>query len=424
MLRGHCRSFVLVVAIAMLATVGCSSGGDGSDEGTGDDQLEVFSWWSRPGEAEALAAVISDFQTDHPGIEFVNAATSGGGTDAQEILATRLQSDNPPDSYQAHAGLELVSDIKAGYLEPIDDLFDSQNWRDTLPQGLLDAISYEGKFYSVPINVHRANLLWYNPKTLAAAGIAGPPKTWDEYLAQAATLQNQGILPMAVGPMSVQKEVLETVLLGQLGAQTYTGLWDGTVNWKSTEVINALTTASKVFATSNVTTPSAGWREAADKVVAGTAAYTIVGDWLYAYLTSQNLSYQTDFDVTVTPGSDNVYDFLADAFTLPKNAPHEAVAREWLIECGSVTGQDLFNPLKGSVPPRTDTDQTKYTGYLATALADWTSPSTTIVGSMAQGTVVSKELNEELTTILTQFILDSDATAFADSFIAAFEKTT
>src|ERR1043165_6161487 len=204
------------------------------------DQVEVFSWWTGAGEQEGLDAMIADFKKKNPNIEVVNAAVSGGaGTNAKAILANRLQAGNPPDSYQRHAGLELADDIKASKLEDLTKLYEAQGWKDKLPKGLLEAITIDGKVYSVPVNIHRANLIWFTPKTLKALGIAGPPKTWKEFLTQAATIKGKGKTALAIGPAWTQKHLLETVLLGELGPDKYTGLWNGKTDWKSAEVTAA-----------------------------------------------------------------------------------------------------------------------------------------------------------------------------------------
>jgi glucose/mannose transport system substrate-binding protein len=157
-------------------------------------------------------------------------------------------------------------------------------------------------------------------------------------------------------------------------------------------------------------------------VIAGTAAYSVMGDWADAYLgRSKNLKYKTDYDVAVSPGSDNVYDFLSDSFTLPKGAPHKAAAEKWLVECGSVPGQDAFNPQKGSVPARTDADKSKYKDYLAGALADWQNTKTTVVGSLAHGVVANNAFNGEIDTALGLFVQDKDAAKFADSVKKAYD---
>src|SRR5262245_34962531 len=85
--------------------------GTAQPAGESGQQVEVFSWWTGAGEQEGLDAMIADFKSKNAGIEFINAAVSGGaGTNAKAILANRLQANNPPDSYQRHAGLELADD--------------------------------------------------------------------------------------------------------------------------------------------------------------------------------------------------------------------------------------------------------------------------------------------------------------------------
>jgi glucose/mannose transport system substrate-binding protein len=389
------------------------------------DQVEVFSWWTGAGEQEGLDAMIADFKAKNPGIEFINAAVSGGaGTNARAILANRLQAGNPPDSYQRHAGLELADDIKAAKVEDLTKLYEAQGWKDKLPKGLLDAIAIDGKVYSVPVNIHRANLIWYLPRTLQALGIAGPPKTWKEFLTQAQAIKAKGKTALAIGPAWTQKHLLETVLLGELGPDKYTGLWNGKTDWKSPEVTAALATFNQVLSVSDIKSSAADWQPAADRVQDGTAVYTVMGDWLDGYWgRAKKLAFKTDYDVAASPGSAGIYDFLSDSFTLPVGAKHRAAAEKWLIECGSVAGQDLFNPQKGSVPARTDADKTKYQGYLASALKDWQDPATRIVGSLAHGVVANSAFSSEIDTALGIFIDGHDAAGFATAVAKAYAAT-
>ena len=72
-------------------------------EAPASGQVEIFSWWVGGGEAAGLTAMTEVFNEKYPNIEFVNAAVAGGsGTNARAVLATRLQANDPPDSWQAH----------------------------------------------------------------------------------------------------------------------------------------------------------------------------------------------------------------------------------------------------------------------------------------------------------------------------------
>jgi glucose/mannose transport system substrate-binding protein len=415
----------LVAALVALPACSPKSSDSGSSGDSGNKKVEVFSWWTGPGEQEGLDAMIKDFKTKNPGIEFVNAAVSGGaGTNAKSILANRLTAGDPPDSYQRHAGLELADDIKAGKVEDLTYLYDKEGWKDKLPKGLLEAITIDGKLYSVPVNIHRANLLWYMPKTLTTLGIAAPPKDWKEFLTQAAAIKAKGKTPLAIGPGWTQKHLLETVLLGELGTDKYVGLWNGKTDWSSTEVVAALTTYKQVLSFSDIKSASGDWQPMFDKQIDGAAVYSVMGDWADAYLgRSKKLKFGTDYNAVASPGTAGVYDFLSDSFTLPKGAKNRGAAEKWLQECGSTAGQDLFNPQKGSVPARTDADKTKYTDYLASALKDWTDSSTKVVGSLTHGVVANNAFNAEIDTALGLFVTSGDVGAFSTAVGKAYTAT-
>jgi glucose/mannose transport system substrate-binding protein len=100
--------------------------------------LEVFSWWTSPGEAPALQALFDAYSAAYPDVEIINAAVAGGaGVNAQAVLQTRLQGNQPPDSWQTHIGRELIDQyVVPGYCEPITDLYTGEGWADVMPEGL------------------------------------------------------------------------------------------------------------------------------------------------------------------------------------------------------------------------------------------------------------------------------------------------
>nr|BFE62586.1 extracellular solute-binding protein [Dactylosporangium thailandense] len=413
---GVSRRGLLAAGLAALALPGCGDGETATE--APDRKVEVFSWWAGPGEKEGLEALVADFAKRNAGIAFDNAAVAGGaGTIARSVLTTRLQNDDPPDSYQIHAGRELADDIKHGYVEDLRDLYTEQEWLDKLPAGLVQAITVDGAIYCVPVNIHRSNLLWYNPKILAGLDLT-PPSTWADFLTQADAIARRGLTPLSIGPAWTQKHLLENVLLGQLGAQTYAELWTGGTDWEGAAVLAALRLFTEVLARTDAAAPAGDWQPALDKVVDGGAAYNCMGDWADAYLRSRGLVFTEGYGVVASPGTDRVYNFLSDSFTLPKGAPHPGAARKWLVECGSVSGQDAFNPQKGSVPARTDTDRSKYTGYLAAAVAEWADAGTRVVGSLTHGVVADTAWSTAIDTALAAFVQDKDAVKFARAVVA------
>jgi ABC-type xylose transport system substrate-binding protein/ABC-type glycerol-3-phosphate transport system substrate-binding protein len=381
-------------------------------------QVEVFSWWTGGGEAAGLEAMIEIFSAEYPNVEFINAAVAGGaGTNARAVLATRLQSNDPPDSWQGHAGQELIGTyVAGGQIEPLNDLYAAEGWLDVMPETLIPLISDGGNIYSVPVNIHRANVLWYNPGILDANGVA-VPTTMDEWFAAMDTLQAAGVTPLALGEQWTQMHLMETVLLGSLGADAYNGLWDGSTDWGSAEVTAALDNFTKALSYTNTDAASLSWQDAAQLVVNGDAAFNVMGDWAAGYFIELEKEPMVDYGWAPTPGSVGVFQFLSDSFTLAVGAPHPDGAEAWLKIAGSKAGQEAFNPVKGSICARTDCDPDLFGVYLQSAMEDWS--SNVVVGSLTHGVVANDSWKSEIDTALGLFVADQNVETFQAALVAA-----
>jgi glucose/mannose transport system substrate-binding protein len=398
-----------VLMVAMLTLSAC---------GGGAQKVEVFSWWTGGGEAAGLEAMIGVFQAQNPNVEFINAAVAGGaGTNARAVLATRLQAGDPPDSWQGHAGQELIGTYVAGnQIQPLNDLYESEGWLAVMPETLIPLISDGGNIYSVPVNIHRANVLWFNPAVLSANGVS-VPTTMDEWFAAMDTLQAAGVTPLALGEQWTKMHLMETVLLGTLGPDGYNGLWTGTTDWGSAEVTAALENFQKILTYTNSDSASLSWQDAAQLVVNGDAAFNVMGDWAEGYFRELGKAPMADYGWAPVPGSVGVFQFLSDSFVLAVGAPDEEGAMAWLKIAGSKEGQEAFNPVKGSICARTDCDKSLFGEYLQSAMDDWA--SNIVVGSLTHGVVANDSWKSEIDTALGLFVQNGDLTVFQSALVAA-----
>lgn len=389
--------------------------------------VEVFSWWVGPGEADGLNAMVEVFNQMYPNITFENAAVAGGaGTNARAVLATRLSANDPPDSWQAHAGQEIIGTyVAANQVAPLDDFFAEQGLNDVLPESLLPLISDEnGSPYSVPVNIHRSNVMWYNPQVLEDAGVTAIPTTYEEFFAACDLIVAAGLDCLALGPQWTAMHLFENVLLGTLGVEAYNGLWTGETDWASAEVTEAINNFTRTLEYANSDHASlSDWQPAAMLVVNGDAAFNIMGDWAYGYFANPApnglaLTPGEDFDWAPPPGTDGVFMFLADSFVLPTNAKNEEATLAWLTVSASREGQEAFNPLKGSICARTDCDPSLFSEYSQEAAQDWSSDQ--VVGSLTHGVTASDAWKTEIDTALGLFIADpTGVEAFQQALAAA-----
>ena len=314
--------------------------------------------------------------------------------------------NDPPGSFQVHMGKELTDTwVTSDYMEPLDALFAQEGWANAFPKGVLDIVSYEGKPYSVPVNIHRANVLWYN-KTVFTSNNLKAPTTLDEFFTVADALKAKGITPLALGDVDAfaSVQLMETVLLGTLGADGYNGLWTGATDWNSAKVTEALAAYTKMLGYVNSDHSSLSWDQANDLVISGKAAMTIMGDWLEGDNKAKKF---TDYGYLPSPGTAGIYDALSDTFGLPKNAPNRDAVVCWLKVVGSKKGQEAFNPLKGSICARSDCDASLFDDYLKSAMVDWKKDA--IVPSLAHGAAAKQGWLTEISDAVTAFVTDKDA---------------
>ena len=370
----------LVVALAAVALVASTA-----PAAPAAGNLEIFTWWASGGEALGLAGMTTEFTNKNPDTTFVNASVAGAaGTNAKGVLVSRMEAGNPPDTFQAHAGAELSSYVKAGQLEDLTSLYKSEGWDKVFPAGLIKTLTTKGKIYSVPVNIHRANVLWWNPAAAKKAGITKAPATLDAMIVDLAKFKKVGIDGMALagqGDWAIA-HLFDYVLLASMGPAKFNGLWNGGTKWDSAEVKTAIKKFQTVLSYGNAS-KTLDWPDAGKLITTGKAGFFIMGDWASSQWQSEGLKLGKDYTWAPGPGTAGVYQWLSDSFTLPKGAPNRAAGIAWLKVCGSLAGQDAFNPKKGSIAVRKDSKPALYDSYLQAAMKSW--KVDTLVGSTVHG---------------------------------------
>jgi glucose/mannose transport system substrate-binding protein len=406
-LKRFAKVAAAMVTAGCLALTGCSGNNDkpDGDNTAATEQVEVFTWWSTGSEALGLEAMVQVFDRDHPDVNFVNGAVAGGGGSSKNLLQDRLDAGDPPDSFQAHAGLEIQDYILAGQVEDISSLYDEFNLRSVFPSDLIDLLTSGGKIYSIPSNIHRANVIWASVPVLEAAGLQATA----EFASMSAFIEaldkikaaSPDIVPLSIGGVWTQVHLLEVVLIAELGTDAYNGLWDGKTDWKSGQVKAALEIFNKLITYTNEDRDSLDWEEPSTMLINGEAAFNIMGDWAPANFDSKNQVDGKDYVYAPAPGTVGVFDFLADSFTLTTNAPHPEGAKAWLQTISSLDGQVAFNRIKGSIPARTDITPSDFSTYQQTAIASF--KNDTIVPSLQHGAAATIVQLNTITAAVSKF---------------------
>lgn len=395
--------FVAAFGAAFGATVSYAQG-----------QIEIFSWWAGD-EGPALEAIVERFEQLNPDIEVINATVTGGaGVAAKAVLKTRMLGGEPPGTFQVHAGQELIGTwVIARRMEDLSFLFDEEGWHDAFPETLIRLSGTEDGVWSVPVNLHRSNVMWFIPDRLNTLGVAAP-STWAEFLQIAPDIAAQGVIPLSLGENWTATHLWESVALAHLGADKWQALWDGELAFTDADAVAVWDLFGEVLQYTNADAASLSWQQATDLVVSGQAAFNIMGDWAAGYMsTTLGLEPGTGFGWAASPGTDGVFMMLSDAFGLPLGAPNRADVITWLRWLGSREAQDIFNPLKGSISPRLDSDLSKYDAYGQSAARDWQTDA--IAGSLAHGVTANEQFMNDFATAMEIFLSTGNSFAAANA---------
>lgn len=391
---------ILALAIVFTSAVGLA------------EQLEIMSWWTGGGEAEALNAIVEGFKAINPEIEVINSAVAGsGGTNAQAVLGVRMAGGDPPDVFQANGGFDTTQWTAGDQILSLDDIFEANNWYEILPEGIVDMNRVDGHVYGVPINIGRDNMIWYNKKVFEANNIA-VPTTWDEFFTAAEQLKAAGITPLALGDNNPSWVTLvyEEIVLGELGREGHDDMFTGKLDMNSEQVLSTIELFQKVLTYTNENHSALDWQDAAQMVADGTAGMIAMGDWAAGFFMGVGMEPDVDFGWFEAPGTTDFFLAEYDAFLVPKEAKNIEAAKKFVEFTIDEVAQTGVSKNKGSVPARTDitADSFDSGAYVASAMNDFRTkvivPS--LIGKAIAPTAYFAKFNEAINILVNQKDVD------------------
>ena len=343
------------LATAMALVVGSASVWAG--------EVEVLHWWTSGGEAKSAGELKKIMQAKgHTWKDF--AVAGGGGDNAMTVLKSRVVAGNPPSAAQIK-GPAIQEWASEGVLADLTPVASAEKWDTLLPGVVANVMKYKGKYVAVPVNVHRVNWMWANAAVLKKAGVAGAPKTWDEFFAAADKVKKAGLIAVAHGGQNWQDfTTFESVVLGVGGAQFYQ---DAMVKLdpkalSSPTMTKALETFRKVKSYTDPASPGRDWNLATALVIQEKAAFQFMGDWAKGEFTAAGKVPGKDYICAAAPGTANAFTFNVDSFAMfkLKDAAAQKAQADLAAAIMGTEFQQVFNLNKGSIPVRLSMDMAKF----------------------------------------------------------------
>jgi raffinose/stachyose/melibiose transport system substrate-binding protein len=142
-----------------------------------------------------LRSALADFERANPGVR-VELLEIDGEVYQRMGLVTLFLGRTPPDVYFQWGGHLVEKYAAAGYALELSPWLAAEDRERYHPACWASTLGADGGTYLWPMTASVTTLLWYRPEMLPAAG---PPETWEQFLAIGSRLREQGIVPLAVG---------------------------------------------------------------------------------------------------------------------------------------------------------------------------------------------------------------------------------
>ncbi|MGR5331058.1 ABC transporter substrate-binding protein [Photobacterium damselae] len=376
--------------------------------------IEVLHWWTSGGEAKS--AQVLQQMMELQGHHWHNFAVAGGGGEsAMTILKTRAVSGNPPTAAQLK-GHDLQEWGRLGFLTSLDRIAQEQQWDKVLPPVIANIMKYDGHYVAAPVNVHRVNWLWANPKVFKATG-ATIPTSLDDFFVQAKKIKQAGFVPLAHGGQPWQDVTLfENVALAVLGSTNYKRAFV-TLDPKVLNGVQMVEVFRQFKRMREVIDPrfeGQSWNKATAMVIEGKAAMQIMGDWAKGEFVQANLKPGKDYICVPAPGTDQQFAYNIDSFAFFKlngSAEDEKAQQDLAQTIMSPAFQSLFNLTKGSIPVRLDIDMSEFDQCALESMKDLKATSKTkhFVPSISQGLATTSYVQSAISDVVSEFFYDPNA---------------
>ncbi|ACU70934.1 extracellular solute-binding protein family 1 [Catenulispora acidiphila DSM 44928] len=190
-------------AASALALTACSSSSS-SGGGSGGKTLKVaYVKFGNEIQVDAhMQKVKAQFEAAHPGVTVKLDPIAAAENDYYTKIDLMMGSGSTAPDVVYEDTFLINSDIKAGYLAPLDSYLASwSDWSQFPDTAKSAARGIDGKTYGVPMGTD-TRALYYNKAMLTKAGVAMPwqPKSWQDVLAAAKAVKatSPGVTPLNV----------------------------------------------------------------------------------------------------------------------------------------------------------------------------------------------------------------------------------
>lgn len=183
--RSRLRLLTAVLGATSLLALSTACSTDGAS--SGDEKVTItFQEQFNDAETAQFEKQLAGFETSHPDIDV--KLVRDNDSSYYDKLITQITAGQGPDIARVEPP-RASQFIAAGWVEPLGDFAGPAD--DYFPASL-EAVTKDGQLYGVPVDVS-ALALYYRTDLFQAAGVSGPPATWQDFQRDAEKLTQNGV---------------------------------------------------------------------------------------------------------------------------------------------------------------------------------------------------------------------------------------
>ena len=305
---------------------------------SGSSQRTVLNFWDPFISAQDIQPLITEYQQKHPNVQIV--FTAKDETTYQDDLINALASGTGPDIFA------INNSWLPQYLDKVtpatSTIISYTTYKNSFVDVAVRDFTLNQKVYAVPLSVDSL-ALYYNKDVLGSAGIATPPKTWDELSADVQKIKRADqtgyftLSGLAVGTNANVNRAVDILYLFMLQQGTVPFSSDGsrpsfadsaTQNGKN--INPGLLGLNYYTSFANPASPNYNWNTRSDYSIDafanGRAAFLISYSYTAASIKQKNPN--LNFDVSAMPQPDlsqpavNFANYWGEAVSKQSKAPN------------------------------------------------------------------------------------------------------
>ena len=375
-----------------------------------EPKTNMLHQWDVGSDAAAIAKLGEMFEAR--GGTWEQTSIAGHTANTLAKLRADVVAGNAPPAVQLK-GPEIAEWNETGMTANLDELAATEGWDDVVAPELIAVMKPAGSWVAAPMNIHRVNWMWASVAAMEQAGIAGMPKTWEEFNAACEKAEAAGLICIAHGSFDwTDATTFDSVVYGMdidLYRKAFTEA-DPEV-MRSQGMIDAFAQLRKMVNWMDPGNPGRPWDASLAMMNNDEAVFFFMGDWAIGTLNANNQVEGTDYLCEQAPvdWGGTGYILNADSIVFFEQTEPDYVEGQTLLASLILSPefQTIFNQAKGSIPARMDVDmsqgftpcQVKSQEDLAKSIEEGT-----LVRSMAHNMTVAQKFRAAMMETITEFV--------------------